>query len=239
MPARIGPQMWSAILNQRVTFDTYMRVGSDCVIARNTGWHQAKGRYLAYLDDDAIASPHWLTAIEEGFASTPGVGVVGGRVDPIWEGIRPHWLSDDIALSLTIVDWSNNIKIIPDVQVEWLVGANMAISSEAMARVGGFHPSLDRVGKRMLSSGDVFLQKQVIREGYSVLYHPNAVVRHLVPLSRLRKRWFIRRYYSQGLSDAAMQLIEEKPNIKQRLRLSLIKLRSVSKKSFSSLNANQ
>jgi glycosyltransferase involved in cell wall biosynthesis len=192
--------------------------------ARNTGWHQAKGHYIAYLDDDAIASPQWLTAIEEGFASTPSVGVVGGPVNPIWEGIRPQWLSDEIAPSLTIIDWSNKIKVISDVRVEWLVGTNMAVSSKVMERVGGFHPSLDRVGKRMLFSGDVFLQKQVIREGYLCLYHPDAVVRHLVPQSRLKKRWFIRRYYSQGLSDAVMQLIEEKPNIEQRLRISLSKV---------------
>ena len=28
--------------------------------ARNTGWQAAAGKYVAYLDDDAIARPRWL-----------------------------------------------------------------------------------------------------------------------------------------------------------------------------------
>lgn len=203
--------------NVRYVFEAEMGLCN----ARNTGWRQAQGRYVAYLDDDAIASPGWLAAIEEAFATTPGVGIVGGRVDPLWEAERPAWLSDDIAMSLTIVDWSDRPKLILDVRSEWLVGANMALPITVLADTGGFHPLLDRVGTRMLSSGDVFLQKQILRRGYSCLYHPDMAVRHLVPKSRLEKGWFIRRYFSQGLSDAAMQLIEETPSIARRVFLAL------------------
>lgn len=203
--------------NVRYVFEAEMGLCN----ARNTGWRQAQGRYVAYLDDDAIASPGWLAAIEEAFATTPGAGIVGGRVDPVWETERPAWLSDDIAMSLTIVDWSDRPKLILDVRSEWLVGANMALPATVLADTGGFHPLLDRVGTRMLSSGDVFLQKQILRRGYSCLYHPAMAVRHLVPKSRLEKGWFIRRYFSQGLSDAAMQLIEETPSIARRVFLAL------------------
>jgi glycosyltransferase involved in cell wall biosynthesis len=187
--------------------------------ARNTGWRCARGRYVAYLDDDAIASPGWLTAVEQAFTIAPDAGAVGGRVDPIWEVARPGWLSDDIAKGLTIVDWSDSPKFIADVHLEWLVGANMSVPVAVLQEIGGFHPRLDRVGTHMLSGGDVFLQMQVLRRGYSCFYHPQMAVRHLVPKSRVQKRWFFRRYYWQGVSDAIMQLIDKSPSRMERLQL--------------------
>jgi len=47
-------------------------------------------------------------------------------------------------------------------------------------------------------------------------------VRHAVPKARLQKQWFLRRYYSQGLSDAAMRLIEDAPAWVERLRLAVV-----------------
>src|SRR5262249_46367751 len=125
-------------------------------IARNTGWRSARGRYIGFFDDDAIACEGWLAGIVEAFATTPNLGIVGGRVDPIWEAPRPAWLSDDVALSLSVLDWSSVPKIIEDSSVEWLISANMAVPACVLAEVGGFHPRLDRYGTRLLSSGDVF-----------------------------------------------------------------------------------
>ncbi len=189
--------------------------------ARNTGWRSARGRYVAYLDDDTIASSGWLTAIREAFAGLPTPGVVGGRVDPIWEGDRPVWLSDDIAMSLAIMNWSDAPKRITDVNREWLTGNNMAVPVTVLAEVGGFHPWLDRVGAQMLSSGDIFLQKQIVKRGYPCLYYPAMAVRHHIPSSRLRKQWFVRRYYGQGLSDFVMQLLETKPSYIKRCQMAL------------------
>lgn len=180
--------------------------------ARNRGWREARGEHVAYLDDDAVAEPGWLTAIGQAFASEPRAGVVGGKVEPIWEVPQPHWLSDHLAWGLTIVDWPGGPKVIPDVRVEWLVGANMAMPRRVLEDVGGFEPRLDRVGSNMLSGGDVFLQRRIIERGYLCVYEPAMAVRHLVPKARLERDWFARRYYWQGVSDAVMELITDNPS---------------------------
>jgi glucosyl-dolichyl phosphate glucuronosyltransferase len=189
-------------------------------IARNTGWQSARGRLVAYFDDDAIAVPKWLAAVRSAFAAHPSeVGVVGGRVEPMWEQPRPSWLADEIAYSLTIVDWGDEAKFIDDPSREWLVGANMAIPRELLAKIGGFHPWLDRAGTNMLSSGDVFLIKEIIRHGYRCLYWPEMAIQHLVTAARLDPKWFLRRYYWQGVSDAVMFLIEKSPPPADRISI--------------------
>jgi glycosyltransferase involved in cell wall biosynthesis len=187
--------------------------------ARNRGWREAAGEIVAYLDDDAVALPGWLAAVSDAFTFAPNVGVAGGRVEPIWEGARPGWLGDDVAMSLTILDWSPDPKLIKDLRMQWLVGANLALPRAVLEEVNGFDPGLDRVGTQMLSSGDVFLEKRVQARGYQVLYYPAMAVRHLVPADRLRKEWFRRRYYWQGISDAVMQLLEEAQRPATRARL--------------------
>lgn len=186
--------------------------------ARNAGWRQARAPIVAFVDDDAIVEAGWLAAVRAAFRDGgDSLGCVGGRIIPDWEAPRPAWLADRAALVLTMLDWSPTARPIEELDREWLAGANIAFRREVLVATGGFHPALDRVGNRLLSSGDVFLEKQVQRLGYTLLYHPAMCVRHRVPPDRLTKAWFRRRYFWQGVSDAVMEMIESSPSVAQRL----------------------
>lgn len=186
--------------------------------ARNTGWRNACGTYVAYLDDDAIAYPGWLERIVEVFETIkPRPGCVGGKAEPIWEASRPNWLSDGLITGLTVINWSDTPQVLPDLSQKWLVGANIAFPKEVLEQVGGFTSGLDRAGQNLLSGGDVFLEKQILKAGYSCFYHPEITIGHHIQKSRLEQRWFIRRYYWQGVSDAVAQLIEETPSLPKRI----------------------
>lgn len=194
--------------------------------ARNAGWREARGAYAVYLDDDAVAESGWLSAIRDGFAAAGGKPVViGGRVDPIWLAERPKWLSDALAVTLTIVNWGHTLRPLRKVPDEWLAGANIAIPKSFLEEIGGFDARLDRLGRNLLSNGDILIQRQAQRHGLQCLYHPYMRVRHTVTANRLTQRWFVARYYWQGISDAVMEIIETAPDYRRRVREALSRTR--------------
>ena len=186
--------------------------------ARNTGWRNAKGEYVAYTDDDAIASREWLHNILNAFKTTkPTLGCVGGKIEPIWEGNPPTWLSDSMAGYLAILTYSE--KPITSDERQLLAGVNMACPKHLIEAVGGFHLGLDRKGRNLLSHGDVLLQRQVMKMGYPCYYHPQIVVQHHIHTSRLTQEWFVRRMYWEGVSEALSQIYLESLTARKRQQM--------------------
>ena len=59
-----------------------------------------------------------------------------------------------------------------ELSAEWLVGTNIAFPLEVLQALGGFAPGLDRVGTKLLSGGDLFLERQILEAGYPCFYDP-------------------------------------------------------------------
>ncbi|MBP1693841.1 MAG: glycosyl transferase family 2 [Chloroflexi bacterium] len=195
--------------------------------ARNAGWKSALGEFVAYLDDDGIAAPDWLERILDVYREvSPRPGCVGGKIVPIWEAPRPVWLADELATHLAIFDWSTTpILTFEDAL---LAGVNLSIPKALIEQVGGFAPQLDRQGSNLLSNGDVLLQLQLQRAGYACYYDPAICVQHHIQASRLTQRWFEERFYWQGVSDARMWIILNRPTLHRRL----IDIRDIARKFY-------
>ena len=197
--------------------------------ARNTGWQNAKGKYVAYLDDDAIAHPKWLERILEVFETvTPQPGVVGGKIEPIWEAPRPSWLLDSMDFCLSILDLSKDTPII-SYDRQLYAGANSAFPRELILKVGGFQVTLGRKGSKLLSQEEILFWKQLQAQGYCCYYDPLIVVHHHIPSSRLTKKWILKRMYWEGTSEALLEIYLDTLNLKQRLKMAISKIKTLSK----------
>jgi len=167
--------------------------------ARNTGILASKSPIIAFLDDDAIPCKTWITTIVSTFESRPDVMAMGGKIAPIFESKRPDWLIKPFELPYTIVDLGNRIKEYPGRLHP--CGANMAMR-KAVFDISLFPLDLGRKGDSLLSGEEAWLFGQLQKEGHSILYHPLMAVDHFVPANRLTEDWIMKRYYSQGISNA-------------------------------------
>jgi GT2 family glycosyltransferase len=170
--------------------------------ARNVALHEARAPVIAYMDDDAIATPEWCASLSGVFKSRPDAGIVGGPVEPIWgAGSEPAWLHRWQRGFLSIVDFGEHFRQLEP--REWLAGTNIAFRTEALRKVGGFDEGLGRIGSLLLSNEELVVARKIRELEFEAYYEPNARVMHHVRDSRATQRWLRQRACWQIVSDLA------------------------------------
>ncbi|MBY0565187.1 MAG: glycosyltransferase [Hyphomonadaceae bacterium] len=170
--------------------------------ARNVGALACSARYVAYIDDDAVAASDWARNVVAAFRQfSPKAGVVGGRITPRWIAPRPDWLPDELIGNLSIVDWGGRTR--PLGKTEWLAGCNIAFERDTLLALGGFSRALGRVGAgaALLSNEESAVIDRFVDAGRIAIYAPDATVEHLIEPARLQQSWFRRRAAWQAVSD--------------------------------------
>jgi glycosyltransferase involved in cell wall biosynthesis len=168
-------------------------------VARNRAIREANGEFILFLDDDAIASSHWVQHIVDVFERDKAIGCVGGKIDPIWETEEPDWIPEEYRAVFTILDYTNGVQEMPSPSIPY--GANVAFRMSVFDHIKPFREDLGRVGKNLLSSEESELIAR-LRERYKVYYTSYAWVKHKIPKERTTKKWFLKRMFWQGVSDA-------------------------------------
>ncbi|TVY01251.1 glycosyltransferase family 2 protein [Cohnella terricola] len=181
----------------RVSYVFETRLGLSA--ARNRAIREARGEYILFLDDDALASRDWVRHIVDVFESDEEIGCVGGKIDPIWEAGEPKWVPEENRGVFTILDYSDSVTEMPAPAIPY--GANIAFRTSVFGTIRPFREDLGRVGGNLLSSEESELVAR-LRASYKVYYTPFAQVRHKIAKERTTRRWFLRRIFWQGVSDA-------------------------------------
>jgi glucosyl-dolichyl phosphate glucuronosyltransferase len=162
--------------------------------ARNSGVTASTGSVIAFLDDDAVASPGWLSAFQAAYEDDLVLGV-GGSIEPTWSDGRPGWFPDEF-------DWvvGCTYRGMPEspANVRNLIGCNMSYRREAFEAVGGF-----RLGYGC-DETEFCIRLQQHWPDRVLRYVPAAKVFHQVPASRARWRHFHSRCYFEGGSKAVV-----------------------------------
>jgi glycosyltransferase involved in cell wall biosynthesis len=177
-------------------------------LARNLGAHAARGRWLAYIDDDATADPSWIAAIIAAGRGEPEPAAIGGRILPRFEAPLPAWWPPELIGVLTVLthDQAGTVGVDLPRGIE-PYGANFIVRADALAAIGLFPEGLGRIGGRLLSNEESLVLRRLSDAGGRIAYDPAIVVAHSIQAERLRPAWLLRRQFWQGVSAARLRAL--------------------------------
>jgi len=162
---------------------------------------------IALTDDDVTAEPGWLSAMAKAFDET-GADFVAGRILPRWETDPPPWLSAPLHGVLAVPDnGETRLTLGPDGDGKDVIpiGANMAVRTSVVRRVGGLRHDLGKLSGTLRTGEDHEFFLRMLAAGCRGVYEPAALVRHFVPSDRLNRSYFRRWLFQNGQDVARLE----------------------------------
>jgi GT2 family glycosyltransferase len=132
--------------------------------ARNTGAAQAKGKFLAFTDDDCRPQPDWLQKLADRFAKTPDHLIGGHTLNRLQD--NPYSSTSQLILDIVYSYYNADTN-----GSRFFASNNLAIPADGFHALGGFDPTFR-------TSEDRDLCDRWQRGGYRMTYAPEAVVYH-------------------------------------------------------------
>ncbi len=159
----------------------------NLAISRNLGWRAARGRYLAFLDDDASPDDGWLDALLRPLEQDQKVGISAGFVlnrqgDQFLNRYvladtlgRAFWYEEAASAHAKIASIGGDRAFIT------ATGCNMAVRRSLLDEIGGFDPFY----RYFLEETDVVWRALIVGAGCVVA--PESRVRHRLAANLARK----------------------------------------------------
>lgn len=158
--------------------------GAGPAAARNRGWRASSAPWIAFVDDDVVPPPDWLTGLSEDLRDLP-TDVAGSQ------GV----VRVPVASDRRQTDWERNVQGLE--RARWAT-ADMAYRRHVLEEVGGFDERFPRAYRE-----DADLALRVLERGYRLVRGHRRVMHPVRPADR----WVSLRLQAGNADDALMRAL--------------------------------
>lgn len=164
--------------------------------ARNRGWQEANGEFVAFIDDDAKATPEWGEKILDAFHKVkPTPIAVGGKILPWHNCMPPAWYSDELETR----SWGEEAIFL---KAPWgnfgFSGSNMSFPKSILEKYAGFSDQLGMVGNKIRLGEETDFFLRIADEEKRFWYIPDLIIYHLAHKENMKIFYYLKRAFISG-----------------------------------------
>ena len=182
-------QWRSKHLDGSFTYLTESKQGAS--FARNTGAAVAKGAWLCFMDDDAVATPNYVENIIRHIETKPYAFGFGGRIIPKYIPAEPKWMSYYVSSLVGNFDYAPIACAFK--KGKYPLESNMIVKKDIYEQIGGFNGDLPGVvGTLRIGGEGKELFFKILALGHTIYYDPSICVHHVVEVKKLTSEYMYR-----------------------------------------------
>lgn len=167
--------------------------------SRNRAIQHANFELITFLDDDAFIDEHYLSVLVDEFSASPDTMAIGGKILLHYEDTIPKW--ENRFLNSLLGYFNKGDEKLQFSSNDYPRGSNMAFRSIVFAEIGGFDVTLGRIGSELSGGEEKDLFNKLYNHNMKVLYLPNALVFHSVPVERTLPSFIKKQGIGTGKSE--------------------------------------
>lgn len=178
------------------------------IYARHSAVSHSTGKYLVFCDDDCLVPKNWLPEIERAFNKFPVIGLLGTRIDILWDTTPPTWIKKyqyclgEIAMGEGITVRETGM---------YVNSGSMAIPKTVFEKVKGTNP--EQIGDFYVGDGETGLCRKLHKLRIPIAFTNDTTVLHFQVVAKNGSENDIgRRFYNNGICESYNRAVVDGQN---------------------------